>query len=76
MKTSWWQDLFAGNRVGVFTGLSFFVFGLFWLIFGFWRSLFLVLLTVVGYWFGTFVLSDPERRAKLIDFFLPPGRFH
>ncbi len=44
-------------------------------IFGFWKFLSIVILTIVGYYLGKNVFSDKEVLKNLLDKILPPGRF-
>ncbi len=44
-------------------------------IFGFFKTLFILLLTFVGYIVGTLYLRDKEKLRELLDRILPPGLF-
>lgn len=52
-----------------------FVFALLWVIFGFWKLLFILLLTLAGYFVGYRYFRDRDTIRKLIDKILPPGMF-
>jgi uncharacterized membrane protein len=44
-------------------------------IFGFFKTLFILLLTFAGYIIGTLYLRDKEKIRELLDRILPPGLF-
>lgn len=44
-------------------------------IFGFFKTLFILLLMAVGYIIGTLYLRDKEKLRELLDRILPPGLF-
>ncbi len=44
-------------------------------IFGFFKTLFILLLTFAGYVIGTLYLRDKEKLRDLLDRILPPGLF-
>lgn len=56
-------------------GLIAFVFALLWVIFGFWKLLFIIILTLIGYFVGYRYFRDRDSIRKLIDKILPPGMF-
>lgn len=58
--------------VGALVGL---VIALLWVIFGFFKMLFIVLLTLLGYFIGAKYLRNSTHFKDLIDRLLPPGRF-
>ncbi|NLA96170.1 MAG: DUF2273 domain-containing protein [Clostridiaceae bacterium] len=60
---------------GVVGALIMFVFALLWVIFGFWKLLFILVLTLVGYYVGFRYFCDRDAIRKLIDRILPPGMF-
>jgi uncharacterized membrane protein len=63
------------HNIAVISALSAFFLGLLLILFGFWKTLFLILITLVGYYFGKKFLSNKEELKKLLDRILPPGRF-
>lgn len=69
------MDKVNRKNAGWIVGGVCFIFALLLMIFGFWRTLFIVALTVGGYVFGVRYLSDPENLRDLIDRIFPPGRF-
>lgn len=60
---------------GVTGALIAFVIAVLWMILGFWKLLFILLLTVAGYFVGFRFLRDRDAIRKLIDKILPPGIF-
>ena len=52
-----------------------FVFALFLVIFGFLKTLFIIILTVSGYVVGALLFSDRYKIKDWMDKILPPGRF-
>ncbi len=60
---------------GILGALIAFVFALIWVIFGFWKLLFILILTAGGYIVGYRYFRDRDTIRKLIDKILPPGMF-
>ena len=60
---------------GLTGALIAFVFSLLWMIFGFWKFLVILHLTIIGYYVGFRYFRDRESIKKLIDKILPPGMF-
>ena len=52
-----------------------FVFALFLVIFGFLKTLFIIILTVIGYVVGALLFSDKNKVKDWMDKILPPERF-
>ena len=52
-----------------------FVFALFLVIFGFLKTLCIIILTVIGYVVGALLFSDKNKVKDWMDKILPPGRF-
>ena len=52
-----------------------FVFALFLVIFGFLKTLFIIVLTVIGYIIGALIFADKDKVKDWMDKILPPGRF-
>jgi len=63
------------TKAGTIFAFLFFVVGILICIFGFFKTLFIVLFTTVGFFVGSFLFSDMSRFKKLLDRILPPGRF-
>lgn len=60
---------------GVIGALLAFVIALIWMVLGFWKLLFILILTVAGYFVGFRYLRDRDAIRRLIDKILPPGMF-
>jgi uncharacterized membrane protein len=58
--------------IGASIGLSV---ALLLVIFGFFKTLFILILTFAGYIVGTLYLRDKEKLRELLDRILPPGLF-
>ncbi|SCW27511.1 Small integral membrane protein [Ruminococcaceae bacterium YRB3002] len=63
------------TKAGVLFAAMFFVVAILLCIFGFFRTLFIILFTLVGFFVGSFLFSDSSRFKKFLDRILPPGRF-
>jgi uncharacterized membrane protein len=62
-------------KAGAIFAFCFFVVALLLCIFGFFKTLFIIIFTLVGYFVGSFLFSDSSRFKKFLDRILPPGRF-
>ncbi len=60
---------------GVIGALILFAIALLWIVFGIWKLLFIVVMTVTGYFIGYRYFRDRDTIRKLIDKILPPGMF-
>ncbi|HZK29429.1 MAG TPA: DUF2273 domain-containing protein [Clostridia bacterium] len=69
-----YENGFASSPA-VIGALIAFVFALLWMIFGFWKLLVILFLTIVGAYIGFRYFRDHESIKKLIDKILPPGMF-
>lgn len=75
---SFWQSLSAALKgknpaqTGALFGLAL---ALLLVIFGFWKTLFIIALTAVGYYLGNRFFASPEDFRNLLDKILPPGMF-
>lgn len=75
---SFWQNLTEllkghhAGQTGALIGLSL---GLLLVIFGFWKTLFVLLLAGAGYYLGNRYFAHPEDFRNLLDKILPPGKF-
>lgn len=58
--------------IGFMVGLSV---ALLWVLFGFWRLLFILALSGAGYYIGVRYFRDRDAFKKLIDKIFPPGMF-
>jgi len=63
------------TKAGVIFAFLFFVAGLLLCIFGFLKTLFIILFTAAGFFVGSFLFSDTSKFKKFLDRILPPGRF-
>ena len=63
------------TKAGVIVAVLFFIIGLLLCIFGFFKTLFILLITAVGFFVGSFLFSDTSKFKKFLDRILPPGRF-
>lgn len=52
-----------------------FVIALLWVRFGFFKMLFVLLLTALGYYVGIRYFSDRETMKRYLDKLFPPGKF-
>ena len=62
------------NSGKIGAGIAFF-FALFLVIFGFLKTMFIIILTVIGYVVGARVFSDKDKVKDWMDKILPPGRY-
>ncbi|MBO4636966.1 MAG: DUF2273 domain-containing protein [Clostridiales bacterium] len=60
-------------KAGWITAFFFFVVGVLFCIFGFFKTLFIIFFTAVGFFAGAFMFSDMSRFKKFLDRILPPG---
>lgn len=51
----------------------FFCLALLWVIFGFWKMLFIVVMTLAGYLIGTTFFQSREQFRRWLDRLFPPG---
>ncbi|MBO4408150.1 MAG: DUF2273 domain-containing protein [Clostridiales bacterium] len=63
------------TKAGTLFALAFFIIGVLLCIFGFFKTLFIIIFTAVGFFVGSFLFSDMSRFKKFLDRVLPPGRF-
>ncbi len=62
-------------KPGAITAFFFFVIAILLCIFGFFKTLFIIIFTLVGFFVGSFLFNDASKFKKLLDKILPPGRF-
>ncbi len=62
-------------KAGYISAFIFFVIAILLCIFGFFKTLFIVLFTLVGFFVGAFLFSDRSKFKDFLDRILPPGRF-
>jgi uncharacterized membrane protein len=63
------------QNAAVIGALIGFFLGFFLILFGFWKTFFLIILTVAGYYIGKKYFSNKEDLKKLLDKIFPPGKF-
>ncbi len=63
------------TKAGTIFAFMFFVIAVLLCIFGFFKTLFIILFTLVGFFVGSFLFTDTNRFKKFLDRILPPGRF-
>ena len=65
----------SNTKAGWIFAFIFFVIAILLCIFGFFKTLFIILFTMVGFFVGAFLFSDSGRFKRFLDRILPPGRF-
>lgn len=68
-------DMLKDKNAGVIGGGIAFVIAILLVLFGFLRTLFIILMTLAGYLIGVRLFSDKERLKNFLDKIIPPGRF-
>lgn len=63
------------NRSGLIGALAGFGLALSLVLFGLWKTLFLLVLSAAGYYIGRRFFSNRKEIRDLLDRLLPPGRF-
>lgn len=61
------------TKAGTLCAFAFFIIGILICVFGFFKTLFIFILSAVGFFVGSFVFSDTSRFKKFLDRILPPG---
>ena len=69
------EDLKTNHPAAWIGGSVGFLLGLFLILFGFWKTLFIIILTGAGFYIGKKFLSNKDDLKELLDKILPPGRF-
>lgn len=69
------KELFKDWNPGAAGALIGFAFALSWVIFGFFKTLFILALTAMGYFIGVRYFSHKEDFRELLNKILPPGLF-
>ncbi len=62
------------TKAGALFAFAFFLIAVLICIFGFWKTLFIVLFTLAGFIVGSFLFADESKFKKFFDRILPPGR--
>ncbi|HHU53277.1 MAG TPA: DUF2273 domain-containing protein [Clostridiaceae bacterium] len=60
---------------GIKGAISGFVIALLLVLFGLLRTLFILIITIIGYYIGVRYFSDEKSIKELLDRIFPPGRF-
>lgn len=68
-------DLLKDRNAGLIGGAVGFVLAILLVVFGFLKTLFIVIVTLTGYLIGVKLFSDKERLKNFLDKIIPPGRF-
>ncbi len=68
-------EMIKDRNAGLIGAGAGFVLALLLVIFGFLKTLFILLLTLVGYLLGVRLFSDKEKLKNFMDKLIPPGRF-
>lgn len=68
-------DEFKKFNAAIIGGTLGFILGLFLILFGFWKTLFVFVLTGAGYYIGKKYLNNKDDLKELLDKILPPGKF-
>lgn len=63
------------RNAGIIGGCVGFALALLLVIFGLLKTLFILLITLAGYFIGVRLFSDKERLKNFLDKLIPPGRF-
>ncbi len=77
MKRIWQQlsEQFKGRHPGVTGAIIGLLLALSLVIFGFFKTLFILLMTGLGYFLGSRYFNDRETIRSWLDKLLPPGKF-
>lgn len=62
------------HKAGVFGSAFFFLFALLWVRYGFWRTIFIYMMSAIGYFVFEKILANRERLERLLDRIFPEGR--
>ncbi|MBR1797177.1 MAG: DUF2273 domain-containing protein [Clostridiales bacterium] len=62
------------TKAGALSAFIFFIVAVLICIFGFWKTLFILIFTLGGFIVGAFLFGDESRFKKFLDRILPPGR--
>ncbi len=68
-------DLLKDRNAGLIGGAGGFLLAVLLVVFGFLKTLFIVIVTLAGYLIGVKLFSDKERLKNFLDKIIPPGRF-
>lgn len=68
-------DMLKDKNAGLIGGTVGFFLALLLVVFGFYKTLFILFITLIGYLVGVRLFSDKERLKNFLDKLIPPGRF-
>lgn len=68
-------ELIKGKYAPYILGGIFFIVALLWVKYGLINTIFVLLMTLVGYTIGYLYFTDSENLKELIDKIFPPGSF-
>ena len=68
-------DLLKDRNAGLIGGAGGFLLAVLLVVFGFLKTLFIVIVTLAGYLIGVKLFSDKERLKNFLDKIIPSGRF-
>lgn len=68
-------EMIKDKNAGLVGGGAGFILALLLVIFGFLKTLFIIILTLIGYFLGVRLFSDKEKMKDFMDKLIPPGRF-
>lgn len=60
------------SQIGATSG---FIIALVLVVFGFWKSVLILIFTLAGYYIGKKIFSNKELLSEFLDKLFPPGRF-
>lgn len=67
-------EMMKNKKAGAIFATCFFIIAILLCIFGFLKTLFIVIFTLAGFFIGSILFSDSSRLKKIFDRILPPGR--
>lgn len=68
-------ELLRNRNAGIIGAVGGFILAILFVKYGFFRTLFILLLTLIGYFVGNKFFRDRDRIKDFLDKLLPPGRF-
>ncbi|MDD4094823.1 MAG: DUF2273 domain-containing protein [Oscillospiraceae bacterium] len=68
-------EMIKDKNAGLIGAGAGFVLALLLVIFGFLKTIFILIVTLAGYFLGVKLFSDKEKLKNFMDKLIPPGRF-
>lgn len=62
------------HKAGFFGAIVFFILSILWIKYGFFRMIFILLMSCLGYYIFEKVLANRERLSRILDKIFPEGR--